>query len=334
MRLTIRSGMHFLVDGVCAAALFRYCRELPDFAQLVLLYNTLAFSTQCVVGIVTDRLRVHRYLCAAAGAAVALGWLLPLPAVLRVILLGLGNSLFHVEGGTETLLSSGDRAWPLGVFVAPGAVGLALGRLYPALGLPFSLLLLVLSILVIYGNIAIISTTFDTHPPEKSYLLCGALLLAVAVRAFGGSAATFPWQTGAFTAILTAVVVCAGKAAGGFVMDRLGANRAAILSIVPAAILVAFFQQSMPLSLLGQLLLNLSMPVTLLLLYRLLPDSPGLAFGLAASALWPGTLAGQLLPLHGAAAVVCVILSFLAGLASILLAARRLSKHEVEEVQP
>ena len=47
--LAIRSVMHFLVDGVCAASLFRFCRELPDFAQLLLLYNTLAFSTQCLV---------------------------------------------------------------------------------------------------------------------------------------------------------------------------------------------------------------------------------------------------------------------------------------------
>ena len=39
----------------------------------------------------------------------------------------------------------------------------------------------------------------------------------------------------------------------------------------------------------GQFLLNLTMPVTLWLLYLAMPDSPGFAFGLAASALWPGT---------------------------------------------
>ena len=37
------------------------------------------------------------------------------------------------------------------------------------------------------------------------------------------------------------------------------------------------------------------MPVTLWLLYRRMPDSPGFAFGLAASALWLGTIAGTLL---------------------------------------
>ena len=326
IRLTIRSLMHFLVDGVCAASLFRFCRDLPDFAQLVLLYNTLAFSTQCLVGILTDRLRLHRILCAAAGAAVALGWLLPLSGLPRTVLIGLGNSLFHVEGGTETLLASGDRAWPLGVFVAPGAVGLALGRLFPALGLWFSLALLLLSALELFVKDASSPARASEKAPASPYLCCGALLLAVAVRAFGGSAASFPWQTSALTAVITAAVVCAGKTAGGFVMDRLWANRAALLSIVPAAILIAFFQNSMTLSLLGQFLLNLSMPVTLLLLYRLLPDSPGFAFGLAASALWPGTLAGQLLPMQGAGAVLCILVSFLMGLAAILLASRKLSR--------
>lgn len=326
VRLTIRSCMHFLVDGVCAAALFRFCRERADFSVLLLLYNTLAFSTQCLVGLLTDRLRRHRVLCAAAGAAVALGWILPLPGLPRVILIGLGNSLFHVEGGTQTLLASGERAWPLGVFVAPGAVGLVLGRLHPSLGLWFSLLLLVLSALELLIGEDPERAPVVCKAPERPYLFCGALLLAVAVRALGGSAASFPWQTGALTAILTAIVVCAGKMAGGFVMDRVGVKTSALLSIVPAAILIAFFQKSMPLSLLGQFLLNLSMPVTLLLLYRLLPDAPGFSFGLAASALWPGTLAGQLLPMQGTVSVVYILLSFLLGLAAIWFTASRLSK--------
>ena len=320
IQLTILSAMHFLVDGVCAAALFRFCGGSELFALLLLLYNTLAFTTQCLVGLLTDKLRMHRIPCAAAGAAVALGWLLPLSAVPRVILLGLGNSLFHVEGGTETLLSSDEKAWPLGIFVAPGAVGLALGKLWPSLGLLFSILLLLLSAGELFLKDPPLLTRSDRSSPKRPYLLCGALLLAVAVRALGGSAVTFPWQAGALTAVLTAVVVCAGKAAGGFMMDRVGAMPSALLSIVPAAILIAFFAGSMSFSLLGQFLLNLSMPVTLLLLYRLLPDAPGFAFGLAASALWPGTLAGQLLPMHGTLSIVCTLISFLLGLAAILLA--------------
>jgi len=87
----------------------------------VILYNTLAFSTQCVVGCVLDipgrRLKsaaggdraIVRF-CGCAEAAgmmlVAVGALIPLPLILRVVLFGLGNSIFHVSGGMVTFEKS------------------------------------------------------------------------------------------------------------------------------------------------------------------------------------------------------------------------------------
>lgn len=320
MRLPLNSVMHLLVDGVCAATLFRYCGESGALAELVLLYNTLAFTTQCLVGLLTDRARTYRYITAASSVTVALGFLLPLPPLMRVILVGLGNSVFHVSGGTETLLRAGDRAWSLGVFVAPGAVGLALGKLFPDAGLYLAVVLLLCAAISLFLREPERRALPATDRPRRAFAAAAVLLIAVAVRALGGTAARFPWNSGVFAPLLTAVLVCAGKMAGGFAMDRLGAKRTAVLSILPAAILIAFCASSMPLSLIGQFLLNLTMPVTLLLLYRLLPDAPGFAFGLAASALWPGTLAGQLFPLEGTPATVCILLCFLAGLAAIVYA--------------
>lgn len=324
MRLTLNSVMHLLVDGVCAATLFRYCSAEPMFAVLVLLYNTLAFTTQCLVGLLTDRCSAYKWITAASASAVALGFLLPLPPLLRVISVGLGNSVFHVSGGTQTLLQAGDRAWPLGIFVAPGAVGLALGKLFLQAGVWLAIALLLCAVLSMLLRETVRKQMRARAREQNALPAAAVLLIAVAVRALGGTAAVFPWNTGAVMALLTAVLVCAGKMAGGFAMDRLGPVKSAVLSIVPAALLIAFCGGSMPLSLLGQFLLNLTMPVTLLLLYRLLPDSPGFAFGLAASALWPGTLAGQLFPMEGTVAVCCILLSFLAGLAAILWVVRKL----------
>ena len=76
----------------------------------------------------------------------------------------------------------------------------------------------------------------------------------------------------------------------------------------------------------GQLLLNLSMPVTLWLIYRAMPDSPGFAFGLAASALWPGTVAGMLINLSGAWNSALILVSFAAGLAAIIYAEKSLKE--------
>ena len=67
-----------------------------------------------------------------------------------------------------------------------------------------------------------------------------ALTIAVAVRAIGGCAAVFPWNTGIATAVATAVFVFAGKTAGGFLCDRTDALRTSAVSILPAAVLTAF----------------------------------------------------------------------------------------------
>lgn len=336
MTLAINSLAHLLVDGVCAATLFGRMGAGADLALLIVLYNTLAFSTQCVVGLITDKMRNHQMLASVAIFLVFLGFTLPIPPMARVVFIGLGNSVFHVAAGTVTLLEAQGRAGPLGLFVAPGAVGLMLGVLWPvALGgiLNWALALCGVAVAALAARDAKEAPQESTPAPAAhgkgvTLLVPVVLLLAVAVRAVGGTAVDFPWQTGAWLSLLTAVCVCAGKALGGFVCDRLGPAKTALLSLPPAALLIAFGAWSLPLSLLGQLLLNLTMPVTLWLLYRAMPDAPGLSFGLAASALWPGTIAGQLLTLAGPALWACVLLCFLAGLAAVLFAVKKIRKHE------
>ena len=328
MLLFLNSLAHLLVDGVCAATVFGPVRDAADLTTLVLLYNTLAFSTQCLVGLAADRLRRQGAAAAASMALVAAGFLLPLPALLRICLIGAGNSLFHVAGGVMTLTRSGGRAGPLGVFVAPGAVGLTLGTLWPRLGTVFAVLLI-----LCVGAVIPLEKTASAPPAPEVREKAGVslavpllLTLAVAVRAVGGSAVAFPWKSGAAMALVLTACVFAGKTLGGFLCDRLGAGKTAMASILPAAVLIAFCSTWAVPSLAGQLLLNLTMPVTLWLLYRAMPSSPGFAFGLAASALWPGTIAGQLMHLTGPLLWLCVMVSFLFGLGAILWSERYLTR--------
>ena len=320
-RLRLNAAAHLLVDGLCAAAIFGPPAHAERLPVLILLYNTLAFSTQCLVGLAADRLRRDRTAAAGSMICVVLGFLLPVPDWLRVGLIGLGNSAFHVSAGRMTLLRSGGRAWPLGVFVAPGAVGLTLGTLWPRLGAGFAILLAACAVL----SLLLPETETDAAAEKAGGSLLAPVLLtlAAAVRAVGGSAVSFPWKTGAEGALLLTGFVFAGKLAGGFLSDRIGARRTAWISILPAAALIAFGASWAAPSLLGQLALNLTMPVTLRLLWQAMPDAPGLAFGLTASALWPGMIAGQLMTLTGPALWICVLLSFGFGLWAILYAERR-----------
>ena len=95
-------------------------------------------------------------------------------------------------------------------------------------------------------------------------------------------------------ALLTAIFVMVGKMSGGFACDKFGAAKTILVSILLAAPLIAFFPDQASASLAGLLFLNISMPITLILLYRYFPRYPAFSFGLAASSLLPGTLAGTL----------------------------------------
>ena len=114
MQLAVNAIAHFLVDALCLATLFSGRIPTESFFLALLLYNTLAFSTQCVVGLAVDRVRRVASLEVAACAAVALGFAVSAPWWLSVVLIGCGNSLFHVTGGCTTLRESEGKAWPLG----------------------------------------------------------------------------------------------------------------------------------------------------------------------------------------------------------------------------
>ena len=332
MTLFLNSIAHFLVDALCITTLFSAGAEGDSLLLAILLYNTLAFSTQCVVGLILDRFGPCKAWELGAFALVILGFALPLPFLAQITLVGLGNSLFHVAAGIVTMERSGGKAWQLGVFVAPGAFGVTLGTLYPRFGWVLAAAMLVCGVVIgARREEEVAFPAAKTAPATDRFPLAPVLLLtcAVAVRALGGVAVSFPWKQTAFHAFLMTFFVFAGKTAGGFVCDKLGERRSAWISVPLAAVCIAFFSASMPLSLLGQLLLNLTMPVTLWLLYRLMPQAPGLAFGLAASALWPGTIAGYFISLSGPWLWTFVIVTFCFGIFAILYASAYLKKNNI-----
>ena len=335
---------HFLVDAACVAALFSFGKEALAVSSAVIVYNTLAFSTQCLVGLFMDRFFKRERTCsdylmlcgtvqAAAMFVVAAAALYPFGLMVKAILLGLGNSVFHVSGGSVTLERSSGKASPLGIFVAPGAFGVTLGVLYPQI-LDYIGLALGIAAIVCFGVYkravfyAVSENESTAEKASKSDPILPVVFLtaAVAVRAIGGSAAEFTWKTSAAASLLLTLFVFLGKILGGFVCDRLGVERPAVVTIALAAVLTAFFAWSMPLSLISQLLINLSMPVTLWLMYRHISQYPGLAFGLAASALWPGTLIGGLIKLTGPLQWALVVVCFALGLGAIIFSYRKLRK--------
>lgn len=320
--LIVRSLAHYLVDAVCASVLFGSGCGLSE----ILVYDTLAFSTQCMTGMIADRYRNHLGIISAGSCLLtAVAFFFPGANMTRAAVAGIGNSFFHTSAGASVLMASEGKAYPQGVFVAPGSIGLTVGTLFPHLGpvwcaatIPVAFLLLSLPVSEEAGA--------GSGRENAGSAVMLSLFAAVAVRAFGGSVVSFSWIKDAAGTLLITAAVFLGKTLGGFSADRGNVRRLSVFSITAAALLIAFGSGNAVLSFAGQFLINLTMPVTLWLMYLALPDEPGFAFGLAAAALWPGSLAGYLVSLSGMWLWLCVIICFSIGTVSILYSLKRIEQ--------
>ncbi len=304
MGLALRLGLiHALVDATCAAILYAEValNRLPfeTLVALVLVYNSLAFGSQWLVGILADLRGAYRSTAVVgtlliAAAAVAQ----PLNPWTGAVLAGIGNACFHVGAGAVVLRRSYGRAAESGIFVGPGALGLVTGLW---LGLNSALWRLPLVALLLCSSLwlprLMPSFAAPAGPRPRASaswlaLLVALLLGSVAVRAAIGGLLGGSWRTPAFAVFALAAAALTGKCIGGFSSDCLGWRNSSTLALLLAAPLVAAGLQRFDTALTGMLILQFTMPVTLAAVYLALPQWPGLAFGLPCLALLLGALPG------------------------------------------
>lgn len=301
--------VHALVDAASAFLIYRdlnHARYAYAFVvTMVLVYNALAFAGQTPVGLVTDWLRSYRG-TAVLGALLAVAALLlgrEWP-VIAVAMVGVGNALYHVGAGAHVLRSSGDRSAESGLFVGPGAVGLFAG-IWAATHFVHFRWVLVGLLCVAAPVMARLIRSDDqareaASPPRlragAAWLAVGSatlLLASIAVRALVGGGVSGAWR-GVSVGVMAclAVAACCGKMLGGIVSDRVGWTRASVVALVLSAPLVSAFVLRPEAAIVGMLLFQMTMPVTLKAVHHLMPGRPALAFGLPCLALFLGSLPG------------------------------------------
>ena len=308
--------LHFLVDGLCACCLYLMIDGggMIQLLGVFMTYNVLAFLTQPLTGMLADRLRQRHILLMASVALLAIGvavaslsslsslitshhsplttYHLPL---ISSILLGLGNSLFHVWGGKEVALSTGNGVCSLGVFVSTGAFGLAVGMLLHAWWMLYVLLLLIalLAVVAVRMPMAVALPVY----PKKSWLVwCFVLLMMgfVVFRSFLGEVFSAGVPKGGIMVLVIGGIAMLGKAGGGWIARSIGLKVVFLLALIGAVACVLLKDSVEGLWLLGLLLINGTMAITLHWTNSVMPGREGLAFGLLAAALMPGYLLAQL----------------------------------------
>lgn len=284
------SVLHFLVDFACAHSMFRWAAEglMPD----ALIYNFCAFALQMPLGALLDSY-ADRWKKLPGITAVVGVMLTAIGCFTHPAILGLGNAAFHVGGGVDVIREDQGRGWKgraLGIFVAPGALGLYLGG--QLAGKVDITVLLILAMAVF----ALLSLRVPALEPVKGSgiggntilpLLC--CFLVVILRSYVGLAVVFSWKAGFFMGLLAVLAVVLGKMAGGMASARFGARHTALVSLVLAALCYGFGEQPV-FGLSALFFFNMTMPITLYQLWLRFPELPGFSFGLLTFGLFLGFL--------------------------------------------
>ena len=313
---------HFVVDLACITCVLGLVANALSTAGVaahgiaIVAYDMVAFCMQLPVGAALDVAGPGRWRGSAlvsfalVAAGVVVAGIVP---VFAVLLVALGNALFHCAGGEEVLLESDGTAGPSGAFISTGAAGVFVGGLAAFQGWT-----LVVPVLVgLLGLCAVLvwclgrsegEPTFGWSLDTRGRCAVGLLAATVALRSYAGMVMAFPWKTEVGLALAAILAVVAGKAVGGFASDRTGPRVASVISLGGAAPLFLLSWEGIAAGLVATLLFNFTMAITLSQLAGLMPQARGTAFGIASFSLAIGALPA-LLGLRMASPLALCVLS-------------------------
>lgn len=310
--------VHFSVEVMCFFVLFRVFGMKPAWWGIAVLYDTLAFAPQAVIGELCNRFPKLRpgiigaillFVGGVAGLAAQNSLTV---RIIGIAILAIGNAFVHINGAFVTLSVSEGRLSESALFVGGGSFGLITGRLLSGLSnvtfVPF---------VIMAAALVVICTVdremrredgdcfdFTKHPcsqdiaSDKAPLLIILILgLVVMVRAYIGYGLPTAWNRTAMQTFFLYIFMGLGKMSGGILADRFGARRIGVISCLLAVPLLLISNNIMWLSLIGVALFSMTMAITLGGLVSVLKSNPGVAFGITTIGLLLGTLPALFYPM-------------------------------------
>jgi len=199
-----------------------------------------------------------------------------------------------VGAGRDALLKGQGTAGAVGIFVAPGALGIFFGPRLAGFDLLIDIFLPIL--LVLLGVMFFLipkKPTVRIAPVvafRKQLIIGACMFLTVFLRAYMGTLLQYPALSGFGWALMLSFCIFAGKLIGGMLADRFGPLRSSLFTQLAASLLLPLSVLFPHLALPGVLLFNTTMAVTATTLYRGMPGYPGTMFGLTTLALFLGVL--------------------------------------------
>lgn len=301
----IYSLIHSLVDLSCGALMsiiiYKILGIQCNVILFLVIYNFLAFAFELPLGIIADRINKNALLSAIGCFNITLAFIVVKYPMLSCILLGIGNSLFHVGGGIDVLNISNKKATLPGIYVSTGAIGLYIGqKLYNIFDSVYFVcpIVMLISGVVLLELYSIIKNKYKINNEiitkkevdKRKIVITILLVIVVCIRGYMGLALKYEWKNELVFGIISIICVVLGKMLGGIIGDKIGWKKISVLSLGLASVLFVFSWSSPVCGLLAILLFNMTMPLTLTAISNMFPQRKGMSFGLTTLGLFIGSL--------------------------------------------
>lgn len=313
----ILSILHLLCDLVCVFKVMQVLSNIYilDHTLIFILYNGVAFLLQPLAGIVIDKFHKEKLILLISVIFIILGATFN-NLIISCVFLGLANQLFHVAGGKICTNFSTNKAWHLGLFVSLGAIGLMLGSNFSNSTILFIIPIILYTILIVVVCLLYkenlnkeIKPIINEIKISKKIFAIIFLIVVVFIRSFVGKIIHYDFEMNITFIVLLGIASAFGKFIGGILKDIFGSLKVIFVSLVLCGIILLFLDNIFILILIGTILINISMPITLFELNKINPKHEGLNFGLLAAALFPGVAIGLIYQYDVITYTILVILS-------------------------
>lgn len=306
-KLSLYSILHMLVDFIsCYCVIFAISLNTDMSGVLYLLcYNFMAFAMQAPLGILLDYSHKTRRYQMLSFILLMLGLYLTNFNGLylySILCVGLGNSFFHVSFGYD-ILKDTTNSFNLGIFISTGALGVSIGSylaltscdIYVYLMLSLLIAITALSYIYKYTKEDICNNKIEFGWFDDYKLVFILLMLVVLLRSYMGGKISLNlgldgFLSPIFIIIINTLPLVLGKAFGGYFADKYGFKRIIVVSLCISTVssLLFYITNSSLFAIITIFTFNMTMPLTLYEISKLMKSTKAFSFGLLSFCLFIG----------------------------------------------
>jgi FSR family fosmidomycin resistance protein-like MFS transporter len=280
-------GVNDFVAGYMLANFMLSHNSTDSFTMLVV-YAILGFGGQLPVGFLLDKQKQIKPFAIISITLLLLATVCYfVNPVAAIILAGFAGAGIHVTGGAISLQVNNDSAGPLGIFTAPGVMGLTLGSILGMISSSYLVIaiaaIIVLAAFIFKQKLPAYQAQNKDHDSQldaHDWIML-SILLVMCFRSFifdVMNAAAVHFEHGILILGISAFL---GKVIGGFMADRIGWKKFIYITLPLAFVLFHFGKENIYALAFGIACLQSSVPLTLLLMSRNLPLYPATATALS-----------------------------------------------------